>query len=121
MKFVSSLLITALMASTVALANPMTITNTSKNVLSVRVNGQCSREFGVIKVYTSSTVNEDVLMRLCGATSGHCIAELYSSTTCQDKFVGYFYFSTSRGSSGEGSVVPPYRMTIRPFEVVISQ
>jgi hypothetical protein len=121
MKLASSLLITALLSSTCALANPMTITNTSKNVLSVRVNGQCSREFGIIKSFTSSTVNEDVLTRLCGANAGHCIAEMYSSTSCQDRFVGYFYFSANKGTSGEGSVVAPYKMAIRTYEVVVSQ
>lgn len=121
MKFITPILITALLSSTCALANPITITNTTRSVLSVRVNGQCSREFGIIKSYTSSTVNEDVLTRLCGANAGHCIAEMYSSTSCQDRFAGYFYFSANRGTSGEGSVVSPYKMTIRTFEVVITQ
>lgn len=121
MNLIKSFLLSACLSSTCVFANPLTITNTSKNVLSVRVNGQCSREFGVIKVFTSHTVNEDALTHLCGANSGHCIAEVYSSTTCQDRFVGYFYFHTNKGTTGEGSVVAPYKMTIRPFEVVFAQ
>lgn len=117
-----NLLLVALLASTTcALANPITITNSSRNVLSVRVNGQCSREFGVIKLLTSATVDEAALVRLCRTTSLHCIAEVYGSTTCQDRFIGYFYFNTGSGTSGEGSAVPPYVITIKRFEVVFSQ
>lgn len=105
----------------VVLAKPLTITNSTKVPITVRVHGECSREFGLIRVLTSSTVDEAALNRLCRNDAAHCFVEIFNSTTCQDKFMGYFYFHTVNGPSGEGSTVPPYKMVVRNYQVVFSQ
>jgi hypothetical protein len=102
-------------------AAQFTVTNSTKGLVSVRINGSCSKEFGVLKVLTSATVDGSVLSRYCGAVSTHCLAEVFASTTCQDGLIGYFYLNTAVGNTGEGNAVAPYRMVIKPFRVTVSQ
>lgn len=114
-------LLLGLMVSGVVLANPITITNSARVPLSVKINGLCSSQYGVIQPSTSGTVNEATLKSLCKNNANHCLAEVVNSTTCHGNLAANFYFHTKNGLSGEGSYYPPFTMFIRKFGITITQ
>lgn len=114
-------LLLGFMVSGVVLANPITITNSARVPLSVKINGICSSEYGVIKPSTAGTVNEAALKKLCGNNANHCLAEVVNSTTCHGNLAANFYFHTKNGLSGEGSSKPPFNLFIRKYGVTITQ
>ena len=107
--------------ATTANATQITITNSTTSLASVRINGTCSKEYGVLKVLSSGTVDTTILAQLCGINAGHCLAEVFASTTCQDRLMAYFFFNTAKGNTGEGAAVSPYRLAIKPYAVTVSQ
>lgn len=109
------------LVSGVVLANPITITNSARVPLSVKINGMCSSEYGVIKPSTAGTVDEAKLTLLCKNNANHCLAEVVNSTTCHGLLAASFYFHTKNGLSGESTSRPPFNLFIRKYGVTITQ
>lgn len=112
--------ILAIVGSAMLHASPLTVTNTANHDITITINGECSHEFGVIKSMTNITVDEVSLARLCKTQSGHCLAQIFNSTICRDKYIANFYFNTSKGTTGESAALPQYHLTIQPHAVVLS-
>lgn len=110
-----------LVMSSVVMANPITITNSSRSSFTVSVNGTCLGAYGIIKPMSAATADENKLKNLCKNNSAHCLAEVYNSTTCSGDLAGNYYFHTKNGLSGEHRAVPPFNMFIRKYGVTFTQ
>lgn len=111
-------ILAATATSAYAMNGDLTVTNSTKQLISVRLNGHCSKDFGVINRNTSAVVSERNLNNYCQTNKSHCLAQVFSSKNCDKIAVGHFYFNTSSGTSGEGSAVGRYSMEIKQHQVI---
>jgi len=102
-------------------AKPLTITNGTKRPVIVFVNHENAREFGVLRVMSSSTVDENALARLCGGNASRCLGEIHKQSNPSDNPIANFIFNTKTGLTGEGAVAKPFTLVIHNTEVVVGE
>jgi hypothetical protein len=104
-----------------AYAYPLTITNLTKSTVSVKVNGQCSAEFGNIASMISHTAETKSLEALCGAMSGNCMGQIYVGASCASTEIANFYFNTKTRTNGGGAAASHYKISVDAHRVTVSQ
>lgn len=119
-KILTSTILMSVLPVTV-FAYPLTVTNLTPSTLSVKVNGQCSGEFGNIGAMISHTAETKQLEVLCKSSSANCLAQVYLAPSCASEEIANFYFNTKTRTNGKGSASPHYKISVDAHRVTVSR
>lgn len=102
-------------------AYPLSISNLSKSFISVKINGACSPDYGVINSMVTHTVETARIQSVCGAKAARCLGQLYNNQNCSGTSIADFYFNTKTRTTGEAAAVAPYSIRVEPSRVTLLQ